>query len=125
MLPSLHATGSIPTKYFPYTMTTLPPSVGPLAGVTYCTRMSAITDTVISDSLWIAPAPAEASTVMTPRPSAGLSHRSSPLEMNTAGASTSPYAHAAASATKSAPVILAIAPPRAYPVFGDTASTRG
>ena len=125
MLPSLHATGSMPTKYFPYTVITLPPCVGPLLGVTYCTRMSAMTDTVISDSLTIAPDPAATSTVTAPKLSEGLSHRSRPLEMNSAGACTPPYTHAAFSSMKPAPTTLAIAPPRAYPVFGDTPSTWG
>ena len=45
--------------------------------------------------------------------------------MNSAGACTPPYTHAAFSSMNPAPTTLAIAPPRAYPVFGDTPSTWG
>mmetsp|Transcript_18521 Transcript_18521/g.46058 ORF Transcript_18521/g.46058 Transcript_18521/m.46058 type:complete len:274 (-) Transcript_18521:17-838(-) len=97
MLPILHASGSIPMKRSPYTVMTLPPSRGPLAGDTCFTTMSVMYVMVISDPLSVT------STVTAPASPPGLSHCSTPLEMNTARTLMFPNTHSADSSMKPSP----------------------
>mmetsp|Transcript_18519 Transcript_18519/g.46050 ORF Transcript_18519/g.46050 Transcript_18519/m.46050 type:complete len:268 (-) Transcript_18519:17-820(-) len=97
MLPILHATAPLPKKLSPCTVMTLPPSRGPLAGDTCFTTMSVMYVMVISDPLSVT------STVTAPASPPGLSHCSTPLEMNTARTLMFPNTHSADSSMKPSP----------------------
>mmetsp|Transcript_13758 Transcript_13758/g.60067 ORF Transcript_13758/g.60067 Transcript_13758/m.60067 type:complete len:220 (+) Transcript_13758:5289-5948(+) len=133
IVPILHAVGSIATKFAPYTVRTLPPSVGPLAGATRSTRIADEYVMIISDWLAATPRPAAISTVTAPVDAAGgASHNTNAVDTKRASTPTEPKTHSnpaspapSAVSTKSPPRALTKNPPASNPVRGDSEATCG
>ena len=134
IVPILHAVGSIATKFAPYTVTTLPPSVGPLAGATRSTRIADEYVMIISDWLAATPRPDAISTVTAPVDAAGgASHKTNAVDTKRASTPTEPKTHSnpltspfePKVSTKSPPRALTKNPPASNPVRGDSEATCG